>query len=115
MVVYIKSRQDFEKEIVNSSIPTLVDFWASWCMPCTMMAPVFEELSKEYDGRIKFVKLSTEEFPDLAQDYEIDSIPAMLLLNKGKEVDRLIGYMPKPIFKARVEDLIRRHPELFRK
>jgi thioredoxin len=114
MVLHL-TKENFVSEVNKSDIPVLIDFWASWCMPCMMMAPVFEEVSKDYENRIKFVKLSTEDMSEIASAYEVQSIPSLLLIHKNKEIERIVGYMPKAVFKAKIEELIKKHPEVFRK
>ena len=93
---------NFEKETKGLAI---VDFWAPWCGPCRMMAPVFEETSKEIKT-LKFAKLNTEEFPEIAEKYEITGIPCLIILKDGKEVDRIVGLMPKPALKEAIQEII---------
>jgi len=84
----------------------LVDFWASWCGPCKMLTPVFEELSAEFEGKVKFVKVSTEEAPEIAQKYNVSGIPCLVLMKKGEEVDRIVGFLPKPMLKEKIEGML---------
>ena len=100
----------FKSEVLQSSLPVLVDFWATWCGPCKMLAPVLEELSKEpeYAGKLKFAKISTEDYPDLAGQYEITGIPCLIVFSQGKEVDRIIGFSPRPMLKQKIDDVIGR-------
>jgi len=85
------NKENFEKEVEKSDIPVVVDFWASWCMPCQMMGPIFEKVSKEFEGKLKFAKLSTEEHQELAQKYNIMSIPCLVVYKDGKEAARITG------------------------
>lgn len=85
----------FEVDVLNSELPVLVDFWAPWCGPCRMVAPVVEELSDDYDGQVKFVKLNTDENPQVSSEYKIRSIPTLLLFKGGERVDEVIGFRPK--------------------
>ena len=97
--------QNFEKEVLQSSIPVLVDFWAPWCQPCLMMAPALDELSEELEGKIKIGKINTEvpEHQNLAIQYQIQSIPNMKLFKDGKMIKEFIGLRPKEILKSELE------------
>ncbi|MFH0971596.1 MAG: thioredoxin [Candidatus Micrarchaeota archaeon] len=99
MAVVHLSKDNFEKEVLQSKEPVVVDYWASWCGPCRMMAPRFEELSNEMAG-VKFAKLSTEESPEIAERFEVMSIPTIILFKDGKEVERMVGALPKEYLKA---------------
>ncbi len=87
--------RSFASEVVQQKGLVLVDFWAPWCAPCRMVAPVIEELAQSYDGRVKFAKLNVDENPLTANQYSVSSIPAMLLFKDGRLIDTLIGAMPK--------------------
>ena len=100
------TKATFDKEVLNSDLPVIVDFWASWCGPCKLMAPVFEELSKEYSGTLKFVKVSVEEEEELAGEQEIGGIPCLIVFNKGKEMDRITGFAPKDILKQKIDAIL---------
>ena len=85
----------FEQDVLNNDQPVLVDFWAPWCGPCRMVAPVVEELSNDYDGRVKFVKLNTDENPGVSAKYGIRSIPTLLIFKGGELKGQVIGFRPK--------------------
>lgn len=85
----------FGREVLESESPVVVDFWAPWCSPCRMVAPVFEEAAKEMEGKVKFAKLNTDENQQTAQKYQIMAIPSMIIFKNGEEVDRIVGFKPK--------------------
>uniref|UniRef100_A0A7C5V5E8 Thioredoxin n=1 Tax=Caldicellulosiruptor owensensis TaxID=55205 RepID=A0A7C5V5E8_9FIRM len=90
--------ENFEKEVLQSDIPVVVDFWAAWCGPCRMVAPVIEELAQEYAGKVKFAKLNVDDYSDIAYAFRIMSIPTIMLFKDGKAVDKIIGARPKSDF-----------------
>jgi thioredoxin 1 len=93
-------------EKIAGSTPVAVDFWAGWCMPCKIFAPVLEELSDELDGRAEFCKLDIDTHQELAIKYEVDSIPTLIVFKNGKEVDRSVGVAQKANVKAMIEQYL---------
>ncbi|NQV15139.1 thioredoxin [bacterium] len=97
---------NFDEEVINSDLPVLVDFWAVWCMPCKMVAPVVADIAKDYDGRLKVGKLDVDGNPGVAQKYGIRSIPSLLIFNKGEVAQMLVGAVPKPQITAKVDAVL---------
>lgn len=96
----------FEAEVINSDIPVLVDFWAVWCMPCKMVAPIVAEVAEEYAGRLKVGKLDVDKNPGVGVKYGIRSIPSLLIFKKGEVAQMVIGAVPKQQIIAKVESVI---------
>ena len=96
----------FEEEVVNADTPVLVDFWADWCAPCKMIAPIVEELAEEYDGQIKFGKVDVDSNPKVATNYGIRGIPTLLIFTAGEPIAQVVGAVPKSVLKKRLEEAI---------
>jgi thioredoxin 1 len=96
----------WEKEILKADGLTMVDFWAVWCGPCQMIAPVVDELATEYSGRLKVAKLNTDENQDIASRYQVMGIPTLMFFKSGQVVDRIVGAASKKQFKDKIEALL---------
>ena len=102
----ISDSKTWEIDVVNSPVPVFVDFWAEWCGPCRMVGPVVEELSGDYDGKIKFVKVNVDEANELASKYNIFSIPTLMILNKGEIIAQQVGAASKETYKNMIDKAI---------
>jgi thioredoxin 1 len=96
---------NFENEVLKSNSPVLVDFWAAWCGPCRMVAPVIDQLAEQYSGKVKVVKLNVDENPEIAEKYQILSIPTVYLFKNGSKAEEMVGARPKQSF----EEMINKH------
>ena len=94
---------EFEQQVLQAETPVLVDFWADWCAPCKMIAPIVEELAEEYEGKVKFGKLDVDSNPQTAMNFGIRSIPTLLIFKEGQAVDQVVGAVPKAVLKKRLD------------
>ena len=94
--------ENFEEEVLKSDKPVVIDFWAEWCGPCRMIAPIIEELASEYDGKVKVGKLDVDSNQDTSVKYGVRSIPTVLFMNNGEVVDKIIGAVPKTMFEEKI-------------
>jgi len=93
----------YDSEVKSSDIPVLVDFWATWCPPCKMLAPIVDEIADESVGKIKVGKVDTDASPSIRDNFGINSIPTLILLKSGEEVERIVGFMPKRDILSKLE------------
>ncbi len=100
------NNRNFQEEVLESTIPVLVDFWASWCMPCRMLAPTIEKLAKENQGKLKVCKLNTDENQNIAAQYGIQGIPTLIIFKEGKEVGRTVGVMSKEKLQEKLDPIL---------
>ena len=100
--IHYVSDSTFEAEVVQAPLPVLVDYWAEWCGPCRMIAPILEEVSQEYAGRLTVAKLNVDENPETQRKFGIMAIPTLLVMKNGKEADRIVGALPKSELQERI-------------
>ncbi|MBU3182702.1 thioredoxin [Clostridium psychrophilum] len=100
------SDKSFHNEVSSSDIAVVVDFWASWCGPCKMLAPVMEQLDKEYGGKIKFVKVNVDKNPELSSKYNISSIPTIMVFKNKVVEDKIVGFSPKNILENKLKKYV---------
>jgi len=96
----------YQQEVLESDLPVLVDFWAPWCGPCRMVAPVVEQLADEYAGKMVFAKLNTDENPDTPGSLGIRGIPTLILYTNGAEAERLVGFQPKAKLQSKIDEVL---------
>ncbi len=97
------TKDTFEKEVLESKIAVLVDFWAPWCGPCRIIGPVLEKLSSEYANKIKFAKLNVDDNQEIAARHDVRGIPCMIVFKDGNEIDRIIGSYPEPVLRGKID------------
>lgn len=100
------SEANFEAEVLQSSIPVVVDFFAVWCGPCRLISPILDELSQAYDGKVKFVKVDIDEAPGVAERFAVANVPTLVAFKNGEEADRRVGAAPKPALEGWVKGLV---------
>jgi len=107
MIQSITGEDDFQKTILQSKLPALVDFWAEWCAPCLAAAPILEDLAEEYDGKINFAKVNVNDNSSLAAKYGVAAIPTTLIFNDGQPVQQVVGLKPKKELKEMLDGFLR--------
>jgi thioredoxin 1 len=102
LMVKAITQREWQAEVLNSPIPVLVDFWAVWCVPCRLIAPIVEELARQYEGKLKVYKVDVDQEQSLAMQYGIMSIPTLLLFKNGQVVEQIVGALPKSAIEQRI-------------
>ncbi|HEB47220.1 hypothetical protein LCGC14_2077130 [marine sediment metagenome] len=100
------NKKNFEKEVTDSDIPVIIDFWADWCMPCKIMGPIFEELSNEYGGTLKFCKADVEEELEMASFFKVSSIPTLAIVYQKQVKDKILGSLRKDLLREKIDKIL---------
>ncbi len=100
---------NFKKEVLESELPCLVDFWAKWCGPCSIISPIVEQLAKQYEGKLKVCKLNVDEAPDIASNYSIMGIPTLIIFKNGNPIDRIVGVTPKEKIESKINAVLEKN------
>ncbi len=105
----ILTDENFQQEVLNSDVPVLIDFWAAWCAPCRMIAPMIEQLASEFEGRAKIAKMDVDHHPQTPMQFGIRSIPTLLYFKDGQVVDQVVGAASKKVLTEKLEALVAQH------
>ncbi len=100
------NQDNYSKEVESSDIPVIMDFWAEWCGPCQMMGPVFEELSEDYDGKLKFAKVDVGEAKEIASKFGIRGIPTLIIVKDREELGRIVGFVQKEDLRSKIDEIL---------
>lgn len=106
MIIHVDTL-NFEKEVLQSKSLVIMDFFAEWCMPCRMMAPIFERLSEEYKKNVKFCKINTDENQKLAEEFKIQGIPTLIIVKGNKELKRMVGFCPEDLLRQEIDKVVK--------
>lgn len=106
MAEFVITKDNFENEVLKSSTPVLLDFWATWCGPCRMLSPIIEEIANDFDGKVKVGKVNVDEEQELALTFEIASIPTVVVIKDGRIINRAVGFMPKSKIENMLNDVL---------